>query len=524
MSFDERAPTALVVGSALEFEGKERRLASRDELAEVCARLGQTLALKGFNLVNGACPGLPDDVMCHFIATPNRGLALGLSAYPSPLSHTEHKPFAPDGFPLRADVTVFCGTGFELLNVLNTLCADVLIVVGGGLGALLEAATAVEQELPVLCYSPSGGMANELHSLLGRYVAKFKNYSASSFNSFDELVESLSEFAGRFRQISKPSRLTVLIHEIQARIDIATQAITIEVADDCSWVTFATSDDKLTLHDPKVMTDRVRIARIPNKGDAILHALDVRPRTYRYDGVSLTVSPSQHRTIWAPSIDTLLLLRALRTQGPVAAALEIGTGAGLISLWLAKTGRAAHILGTDVDEVAVLCAMSNAVQLGLDSVCQFRKWTLSDIPNERRFDLLVCNPPYLPHAQEMDRIGTAYGGTTLLRQLLDGVDQLMTPNGIAYIILSSATALDSDVASRLQVLASNGAATLISSIDVPLKVSEVLRDQEWVAFLARGGGIVERADDDYRFWHRLDVWQLSSPTSAAWKTAAKFRS
>ena len=60
-------------------------------------------------------------------------------------------------------------------------------------------------------------------------------------------------------------------------------------------------------------------------------------RVVEYDGVALDFDQSAYPRVWSPSIDTLLVCRAVRALlhalGPVRAGLEIGCGSGyLLSL------------------------------------------------------------------------------------------------------------------------------------------------------------------------------------------------
>jgi len=510
IAFDPGAPTALIVGSALEFEGEGRRLAARQDLTALCEGLASSLSRLGFNLVNGACPGLPDDVMKVYSSASRSGASVGLSAYPSPIDHKAGKAFAPDGFPLNADITVFCGTGFELLNVLNTLCADILVVVGGGIGTLLEVASAAEQELPVICLGPSGGMASEVEAILRRYIAEFKHFGVSTVETVDGIEAELAAFVERFRGRGGRSRMAPLVSELAEHTHALDQGVTIRVADDTQSISYQSHAAAVTLHAPLLMTDRVRLARIPGRGEVLLHALDEAPRTYIADGVALTLSPRQQRILWGPSIDTLLLLRCVKDRPVQAAprALEVGAGCGFLALWLAGTGRAQTALGIDTDKVAVLSALWNAERLGLKERCTFSNLAFDQMEPER-FDLVLCNPPYLPVPEASTREPHTYAGTGLLASFLDRSDAFLAPDGAAYVILSSASYVDRTIHARIECLEAAGRATCLSTIEAPMKVGAVLRNKPWLSYLMQGGGVTERPDDDYRYWHRLEAWMLT---------------
>ena len=236
VDFNTKLPTALVVGSALEFDGEMRGLPNREILKEISSSIAHHLANNGFHLVNGACPGLPDEVMSEFIVRERKGVAIGLSAYPSPVEHRLSKPFAENGFPVRGDLTVYIGCGFEMLNVINTFCADLLVVTGGGVGTMLEVATAVEQEIPVICLSSSGGIAAEIESILQKYIASRKTFNVTTVESVQELGKYLENF--RSHSVPNETRAARLLNEIDTQMTAFSRSLTTKISDDCNAITY----------------------------------------------------------------------------------------------------------------------------------------------------------------------------------------------------------------------------------------------------------------------------------------------
>ncbi|WP_082192771.1 peptide chain release factor N(5)-glutamine methyltransferase [Candidatus Riesia pediculicola] len=76
--------------------------------------------------------------------------------------------------------------------------------------------------------------------------------------------------------------------------------------------------------------------------------------------------------------------------------LDLGTGAGPISLALAKELQSSFIVGTDIDESVISIARSNASNLSIRNV-KFLKSNWFDCFHEKKkkFDLIVSNPPYI---------------------------------------------------------------------------------------------------------------------------------
>ena len=75
------------------------------------------------------------------------------------------------------------------------------------------------------------------------------------------------------------------------------------------------------------------------------------------------------------------------------AVLDVGTGSGAIALAIASELPAARVTATDISPAALDVAWANAVALGL--AVEMRQGDLLDGMGDRRFDLIVSNPPYV---------------------------------------------------------------------------------------------------------------------------------
>ncbi len=78
--------------------------------------------------------------------------------------------------------------------------------------------------------------------------------------------------------------------------------------------------------------------------------------------------------------------------------LEIGTGCGAISIVLAAVFPSATLTATDVSEIALSCARENLEKYNLQKRITLKQCNLYDGIAET-FDLIVSNPPYIPHAR-----------------------------------------------------------------------------------------------------------------------------
>ncbi len=107
-----------------------------------------------------------------------------------------------------------------------------------------------------------------------------------------------------------------------------------------------------------------------------------------------------------PRPETELLAESLVKAAPLLRAdgaviiLDIGTGSGAIILSLLDYLPKALGVGADISAEALLVAKENAERLGVSARCGFvRSDVFAKIPAEKKFDIIVSNPPYIPAAE-----------------------------------------------------------------------------------------------------------------------------
>lgn len=75
--------------------------------------------------------------------------------------------------------------------------------------------------------------------------------------------------------------------------------------------------------------------------------------------------------------------------------LEIGVGTGCIICSLAMEVSEGNFLATDVSNPALSIAQKNIDRHGLDKIRLLNSDVFSNIPKEKRYDIIVSNPPYI---------------------------------------------------------------------------------------------------------------------------------
>ncbi len=77
--------------------------------------------------------------------------------------------------------------------------------------------------------------------------------------------------------------------------------------------------------------------------------------------------------------------------------LDIGTGSGALAAALAKEIKSASIIGVDISDEAIALARENIEFNDLSSSVTLLQGDLFKPVGEKRFHLIVSNPPYIPH-------------------------------------------------------------------------------------------------------------------------------
>ena len=109
--------------------------------------------------------------------------------------------------------------------------------------------------------------------------------------------------------------------------------------------------------------------------------------------------------------------RTLIAQIPphaAARALDLGTGCGIVALYLAESG-AGQVTATDISERALMLAAANAELNGYGGAIEFVLGSLFEPVTGREFDLMVSNPPFVitPRSEdEGERYDYRDGGMT----------------------------------------------------------------------------------------------------------------
>jgi release factor glutamine methyltransferase len=157
---------------------------------------------------------------------------------------------------------------------------------------------------------------------------------------------------------------------------------------DRAWL-YAHADDALGA-DAAVRFHALLVRRA--EGEPLAYILGRR----EFWSLDLLVTPD----VLIPRAETELLVELALQRIPQNIQVEIadlGTGSGAIALALARERPLARVLATDSSAAALGVARSNAERLGIGNV-EFAQGDWCAALAERKFDLIVANPPYVADA------------------------------------------------------------------------------------------------------------------------------
>jgi len=255
--------------------------------------------------------------------------------------------------------------------------------------------------------------------------------------------------------------------------------------------------------DPILVTDKYKISLLdPVKRDTVdaLYSRDIKITLY--EKTSLRFDERKYVDVWGPSIDTLLFCRGLKKidLSGICNAIEIGCGSGFITKYIIdNTTNLKKITAIDLNEFAEMCVRDNINDDRLSLVTG----NAVDYIAGKKFDLVICNPPYIPRPDSID--DNPYEGVGLLSYLIKAIQQHLNPEGM---IITNISSLCEEIA--LKAISEAGAhAETIDTMEVPLKVYNVINNPEWIKYLEKRGLKKERKNG-YDLWQTITITKITA--------------
>ena len=124
--------------------------------------------------------------------------------------------------------------------------------------------------------------------------------------------------------------------------------------------------------------------------------------------------------------------------------------------------------------------------------------------NGKKFDLIICNPPYIPRPHSID--DNPYEGIELLDHLMHEGQKYLSPDGIFITNISSLcwkTVLSKKPKMKMQIL---------GKMKVPLKVNNVLNNKQWIGYL-ENHGLKKKLNRGYEYWQDIIIVMFTNNQS-----------
>ena len=152
--------------------------------------LGTYIAKADCILVNGACPGLPDEAAygCHKVG----GLTMGVSPAFSEKEHVEKYKSPRDYY----DIILYTGLGLMERDIINIRSSDAIILLGGGVGTLNEFTVAFDEGKVIGVLEGSGGVSNhipEIVKICHREMSENIVFDSDPKKLLDKVLEAIKK-------------------------------------------------------------------------------------------------------------------------------------------------------------------------------------------------------------------------------------------------------------------------------------------------------------------------------------------
>lgn len=256
------------------------------------------------------------------------------------------------------------------------------------------------------------------------------------------------------------------------------------------------------MEDPVLVTDYYRICRWePVLRDTVYALYRSLERATDYAGMVLEFTEYRYPGVWGPSIDTLLFCKGLTEEAlaGVKSAVEIGCGSGFISK---------HILrcAPDLQQMVLVDINPHAIECARDHIADPRATFLTGDGIRylagRKFDLILCNPPYIPRPGGIE--DNPYEGVGLLVHLITQCSDYLHAGGR---VITNYSSLCADIAQQA-IFGSGHEFQVMERLEVPLKVFNVLNNSAWMEYLKMRSRLQPARKNGYTYWHTISIIQI----------------
>jgi hypothetical protein len=253
--------------------------------------------------------------------------------------------------------------------------------------------------------------------------------------------------------------------------------------------------------------------------DRIIQLAQSNQRLTYFGNIPTTWIAQTDNNAWSPNIDTVCFIKWLRDAGAFAGEIsrsaEIGVGTGLISqALLSDNSDITRHLITDISPWAINASRRNILPFVASSQLDwyFGKG-ISGFQGEGPFDLIITNPPYIPHPDGESDVDH-YRGTGLIKELFEiGPSILNRNNPKAAIYFQCSSLTLADIERYKKQFPDVELSQVAGPKRVPLRVWGMERNAQWLEFL-KSNGMIEDAglaqSTGIRYYHDIYAFKITA--------------
>lgn len=234
----------------------------------------------------------------------------------------------------------------------------------------------------------------------------------------------------------------------------------------------------------------------------------------KYDNIE--VFWKSEKDLWPPSIDTFNLIMDLKSQGydkkTIESVVDIGAGTGFLGIWLAKNNnKIKQVHFSDWLLIPLFFSYTNSIHNITDTETQYllglnSSWLPLDYSKKiNKYDLVICNPPYLPELgfNDLTKESTVAG-----TQLLKSIIKYGLNIGKEVIISFSELVLPEALSAADSVGINLNQCKIGEQHTVPFRVPIALKRKEYMNKLLNERSLIENPKSEFRYWHKINTYSL----------------
>ena len=223
---------------------------------------------------------------------------------------------------------------------------------------------------------------------------------------------------------------------------------------------------------------------------------------------------NNQKNLWPPSMDSIYLVEDLKNNNYnlkyINSIVDVGCGTGYLGIWLAQHNRhIKEVLFTDWMLLPLIFTYINAVtnnlnttnytfNLGLNT-----NW-ISEQHNSQKFNLAICNPPYLPLLSGKENFfhEMTVAGTELLSNFIENWYNFASEAIISFsdIALPEANTACEKSGSKLVPLGEKR--------NVPFRVNAAFAESRYISRLIKEKRIRFHNNSYFPYWHKIQSYKL----------------